>query len=430
MDTITIKQIEPEQIQIAAPFLFPPAREMLAKDGIILLASDANTPCGALGAVLQEDTLHVCSLFVIADYRRKGIASALLEKAEALAAQEELPGISLSYACTAEQTAELNVFFAKNGYPMPIPSNIRFTVSIADLEKSTFAKVMQSAKPSSHIHPLRSIDKALLANLPDYVIPRADAGRPLHDLCLAYVQKNTLTALLIITDTDGVLHLHSAYLPEDTYAAHLMPLLKRAFDTVQEKYPHYQTLTLTATGEQGYTLIQKLLAGAPFSQSAVYHTIKTISPLPMGALPLRFTAALARFQSFAAALAQRGISSELLMLGSAPPHLEFSSDAAEEPIGLHYEIDGFDTFTDFTLLAEYAFPPLAEPLQNKILEKVNAETEPYYGILSEDGNILFRGSFSEGGDAQGFDVEKSIDAFVLPFQSYVKELKTEFLENK
>lgn len=425
MEPITIKLAEAADFEAAAALLFPSAREPLSKGGILLLAEQGEAPCGALGALEKEDLLEVCSLYVKEEARHAGIGAALLRQAEEEAKNRGFSQIAFSYSCTAEQALQLDSFFLKNGYPLPLRGDTMFTVALAELQESAFMKLIRHAKPSPHILSLRNLKKSQLAMLPPYLAPDAAAGVLLPDLCLGYLYRERLTALLLFTDTNGILHLNSAYLAEKAFAPHLMSLLKQALESIEKKYPHFQMLTITGGSQNGYELIQKLLAGAPTTRTALYTAIKEFPPLQMDFMPFDFSAAMVRFQDYAALLAEQGIGSELVMPNGGMPYLELP--CAEEIFGLYYDISDKDGEMQFALLAEYCFPPLEETLRDEILAEIQAKGAPYFALLSDaGGDILFRARFEEGADSDGFAPESGIREFILPFRDDLQELMQKY----
>lgn len=426
MEPITIKLAEAADFEAAAALLFPSARKPLAEGGILLLAAQgAEAPCGALGALEKEDMLEVCSLYVKEGARHAGIGAALVQRAEEEAKNQGFSQIAFSYGCTAEQALQLDGFFLKNGYPLPLCGDTMFTIALADLQKSTFMKLMQHAKPSSHILSLRNLKKSQLAVLPPYLAPDAATGVLLPDLCLGYLHREQLTALILFTDTNGILHLNSAYLAEKAFAPHLMSLLKQALEIVEKNYPHFQTLTVTGGTQNGYELIQKLLEGAPVTRTALYTAIKEFPPMQIDFMPPDFSAAMVRFQTYAELLAGQGIGSELVMPNGGMPYLELPW--AKESFGLYYDISNKDEEMNFAILAEYCFPPLPESLRDEIFGEIQAKGAPYYALLSDAGSdILFRARFEEGADGAGFDAERGIREFILPFRDYLDELMRKY----
>lgn len=427
MEPITIKLAEAADFEAAAALLFPSAREPLAKGGIVLLAyrPEGAEPCGALGALAKEGILEVCSLYVKEEMRHAGIGAALVRQAEAEAKNAGFSQIAFSYGCTAEQALQLDGFFLKNGYPLPLCGDTMFTVALAELKESAFMKLIRHAKPSSHIIPLRHLKKEQLAALPPFLAPNAAAGVLLDELCLGYLWQGRLTALVLFADTDGVLHLNSAYLAEKAFAPHLMSLLKQALDTIEQKYAHFQSLTVTGGTQNGYELIQKLLEGAPVARTMLYMTSKGFSPMQSDFMPPDFSAAMVRFQSYAELLAEQGIGSELVLPNGGMPYLELP--CAEEIFGLYYDISDEAEEMDFAILAEYCFPPLEESLRDEILGEIREKGAPYYALLSDaGGDILFRARFEEGADSVGFDAEGGIREFILPFRNYLDGLMQKY----
>lgn len=419
MEQMTIRLAEERDLRPAAALLFPSAATTLMKEGRIWLAYLGTSLCGALGALEKEDTLYVSSLFVAQEARRMGVGSALVREAEDWAKSQDFFAIEFAYHCTSEDVLQMDAFFEKNGYPLPLAGNVMFTVSLADLQKSSLSTLLAAAKPSPHIVPLWQIEKHLLTKVPAFLRLDEAAGKPLPELCLAYVHRNRLTAMIILTDTDGILHLNSVYLAEKIYAAHLMSLLRQAMDTLREQYPYFQTITVTGGTKSGYALMEKLLADVPLERCTVYRAKKELDDLQPDFMPIQHAAALVRLESFAEKLAQCGVGSALSLMDGAPPYLEAYFE--EDTFTLAYAITEENELF-FTLWIEYAFPPLEHTQRDRILAQLTAENTPYFGLLSETGNLLMRGSLAEGRDADGFDVEQSIHTLILPFRAYLQNL--------
>lgn len=425
MQNITIKLAEAADFPAAAPLLFPSAQAPLKENGCILLAypaEDGAKPCGALGALPQKAALRVISLFVEEDMRHTGIAAALIAEAETLAQSHEIPQIEFSYACTDEQALQMDAFFMKKGYPMPLAGETMFTIPLEELQNSAFFRLMQHAKPSRDILPLHAIPKRSLEKLPPYLSPDAAAGRLIPELCLGYVCQGQLTAMLVVTDTDGTLHLHSAYLAEKNHALHLMSLLRQAYETIQEKYSQYQQLTITEGSENGYHLILELLAGAKKSRSTLYTAVKAVSPTPPYLMPIEFAAAISRLQSYMDVFAEQGIATELTLPNGGMPYLELA--CGTDSLVLSYDIEETDEL-QFTLLAEYILPPSAAEQQARIEERLRADDVPYRILRTTAGEFFLRGSLSEGGDSAGFAPAQQIAAFILPFRAYIEKMLQE-----
>lgn len=427
MNQITIKIAELSDYKTVAPFVFAKARAELAKKGFVLYACEGETPCGAIGAVEKNGVFHVVSLFVAKEYRRRGIASRLMEELEKQAESLGFPGILVSYACTAETAPQLDRFFTENEYLTPEAGSTMFTVSLEEIENSAFAGMLPKINVSEkNIVPIRGLSKALLANMqensPVFLSLTQAEGKPLSDLCLAYVMGNQVSAFLTMTDTNGVLHLHSAYLSDKSCAPHLMALLKTAFETIKKKYPQFQKMTVTGGSESGHALIEKLLSGTDLQQITVYTTEKEFFVHELPYLPASFSAAMVRFQALTDALAEKGIGSRMTILYGAMPYVEIPLEGNDTMMGLHYDITGTDGFESFTLIAESILSVAETNRRNHILEQINAGSEPYYALLSDKGEILLRSTLDEGNDTQGLDTENTIDAFILPFRQYAEQL--------
>lgn len=433
MSSISIKTAKVSDYKEVAPFVFAGARGELVKRGTVFYACVEDTPCGAIGGVERDGALQVISLFVAQEYRRRGIASLLLREMEGFAQNCGFPGIYASYSCKEEAAADLERFFLENDYTLPEAGNVMYTVSLEKLEKSAFAELLEKVAVSEqNIIPIRSMNREMLAelhaNTPEYLLLKQAAGKPIGELCLAYRQGNQITSFVTMTDVNGSLHLHSAYLSSGLRAKNLLSLLKAAFLTIRKKYPHYQTMTVTGSGQSGHELIKKLIEGAALEEVAVYTTEKVFAEADMEYLSTDAAAALVRFNSLMDTLAEKGYASRMVLLQGAKPYLEipFAEDAF---IGLHYDVAEDDMLLNFRLIAEYILCPQEEAQRERILQQIERDEEPYYAIVSDRGEILLRGTLSED-DSYGLDTETIIEGLVCPFSEYAGRLHQAYIDRK
>ncbi len=429
MYDIMIKEIGSSGLQGAAPFLFASAREELSKNGRVFLAYEDGKPCGALGAVSAGSLLRVVSLFVEEGSRKKGAGSALIRQAEAAAEDAGFQSIGFAYSVPAEQADGLAEFFQRNGYPYPEAGEPLYTVALQELKDTVLAELLQKVTVTKNVCRLRSLSqkasddlqRRIGTEIPAFLQPERSAGKALPDLCLAYVKKGRVTSFLTMSDTAGELHLDGIYLMDIFCTRHLLTLLKQALETVREKYPQYQTLTMTGATERGSDLIEGLLEGAEAEKKERYLTAKSLDKAAMPVLHQDFGAAMARFQSLAERLAERDLTPALWVTEGALPYLELPFGGSEEGLGLYYDIEGKERYENFTLIGEVVFSG-AEEAVSRALKEIDAEEAPYYGILSEKGELLLRGVWEEGNEEKGFDGDTLAEAFVLPFLAYAEQL--------
>ncbi|MBQ3614396.1 MAG: GNAT family N-acetyltransferase [Anaerotignum sp.] len=423
----TIKYIEKTDFQEALPFLFASAQKELALEGFIWMTYGENGPCGALGALEKDGILRVSSLYVKPENRNQGVASQLIREAEQLAETIGMTGISFSYACDREKALLLDRFFLKNGYTMPIEGNTMMTFRIADIEKSAFAKLTEKLKPSGQIVPFTAISGQGLENLktkveskiPFYMTLFDAAGKPIPELTIAYIHHGSVSAYITITDDNGMLHFDAAYLDNTSETAHLLMLMKQAYETIKAKYPQYQLMSVTGKTDSGMELINKLLQDVPMQYTSEYMAEKEIRQTRF--LRNGYGEAVAYFNTLTEWMAQERMVTGLVMIDGQLPYMEIYTEEEKVLFGLYYSLDTMAEERMF--IAESIFSVADEIIRHNLVKQVNEEESPYYVIVSEEtGNILLRRSYEGVAAGETLDMEKMMQEFILPFQRYAAEL--------
>ena len=423
----TIKYIEKTDFQEAVPFLFASAQKELVKDGFIWMAYGEDGPCGALGAQEKDGVLRVSSLYVRPENRKQGVASQMMQEAERMAEIIGMNGISFSYACDRNKALLLDRFFMKNGYTMPVEGNTMVTFRIADIEGSAFAKLTANLKPSGKIVPFTAVTGQVLENLkaqvetkiPRYMTLFEAAGSPIPDLTISYIHHDAISAHITITDQDGVLHFDAAFLDNASETAHMLMLMKQAYDTIKSKYPQYQIMTATGKTESGMDLIDKLLQGVPVEYTSEYMTEKVIQPCQF--LPDGYGEAVSYFNTLTEWMAEEQMSTGIVMFEGQLPYMEIYTEEEKVLFGLYYSRDMVSE--ERTFIAESIFSVADDKKRNVVVKQVNEEESPYYAIVSEaTGNILLRRSYEGVSAGETLDMEKMMQEFILPFQRYAEEL--------
>lgn len=423
----TIKYIEKTDFQEALPFLFASAQKELALDGFIWMAYGEDGPCGALGALEKDGILRVSSLYVKPENRNRGVASQLIREAERLAETIGMTGISFSYACDREKALLLDRFFLKNGYMMPIEGNTMMTFRIADIEKSAFAKLTEKLKPSGQIVPFTAISGQVLENLkvqvemkiPRYLTLFEAAGKPIPDLSISYVHHNAISAHITITDDNGMLHFDAAYLDNVSETAHLLMLMKQAYETIKAKYPQYQLMSVTGKTDSGMGLINKLLQGMPMQYTSEYLVEKEIRQTRF--LQDGYGEAVAYFNTLTEWMVGENMTTGLVMIDGQLPYMEIYTEEEKVLFGLYYSLDTMAEERMF--IAESIFSVADEKICHNLVKQVNEEESPYYVIVSEEtGNTLLRRSYEGVAAGETLDMEKMMQEFILPFRRCAEEL--------
>lgn len=104
-----------ERICFSAPWSADSLRRELDTPGaaFFVAENEAGVPVGYVGAHIVLDEGYIANLAVHPDYRRRGVASALLERLEALAAQRGLAFWSLE---VRESNAAAIRLYTRHGY--------------------------------------------------------------------------------------------------------------------------------------------------------------------------------------------------------------------------------------------------------------------------------------------------------------------------
>lgn len=423
MDEILIRPLRGKERGQAAPLLFRSQQAALQQNGMVFAAFCGDVICGAAGAIIDNGVLKLLSLFVAEPYRRLGVATALLQEVESTARAVGAQQISVTYSCTPQQAEGIHRLFLRHGYLLPEEGETLFRLPIANLESSYFATLPAlSAQTLAHIMPIRSLPaQAASAYVQmcqseefSFLSMQNVPGKVLPPLCLAYVQNNQICALLTVCEADGCLHISGAYVAQAAWGKALVALLQTAFRTMREKYPQYDTLTVTAANRSGQQLIERLLAGAEPTRHTAYQTGKLVQPDAM-IFPAGFGGVMARFNTLTQELAERGVASRLVMAQGALPYLELDVAEGGHCATLYYQAQGGEAYEGFRLSAVVEF---------LIGDRDSAQQEALCARMGETGaagafvpeaqpdcirlcNVLL--------EAPAFDYPKVIDEFILPF---------------
>ena len=171
MPEITIHILTKKNAGPFAPYLIPQARQYLGegKELLALGASAQGHSLGAVAALVQDDMLHIASLYVDPAVRRQGVATLLLR---ALGARVRALGLA-PYAAGAyymEEDEDVNVisaFLQSAGFETPQLSYRLFCVSSADVREMPRLRdaFSSSYQPDPHVRPFSAITQEQLAEI-------------------------------------------------------------------------------------------------------------------------------------------------------------------------------------------------------------------------------------------------------------------------
>ena len=234
--------------------MFASTQSILQEKGVIITAYFNDILCGALGAVKNtSNVLLVISLYLDEDFRRNGVAKALLREAENLAKNMGLTTLSASYICTPDEVLDFNNFFLNCGFMLPLGGKTMYSLSFDALENSQFAQIPDpSPHAANHIVPLKWLpDKAVADfkaetghDIREQMITSEASGTPISHLCLAYMEQENIVAFIIVANADGKIYLRSAYMKNAQFVNQVISLLKTAHAKIKDKYNTYEQLII------------------------------------------------------------------------------------------------------------------------------------------------------------------------------------------
>lgn len=423
MDEILVRLLREEERGQAAPLLFRSQQATLWQNGLVLAAFCGDEICGAAGILPADGALRLVSLFVTEPYRRRGVAAALLQEVEAQARAMGLPQVTAAYSCASDQAVVLHRLFLRQGYLLPEAGETLFQLPLVDLQGGYFASLpAPSAETMTHILPVRSLpaqSAAAYAQLCrtetlSFLSMQRAPGKVLPPLCLAYVHGQQLCAVLTVCDADGCLHISGAYVAQAAWGRALVALLQTALRTAQQKYPQYDTVTVTAANTAGGRLITRLLAGtSPVLQTA-YQTSKLVQPDAMP-VPTGYDGVLARCNTLTEELAGRGVASRLVMEEGALPYLELDVTEGGRRAVLDYQVQGGEDYEGFRLSAVVEFPTgdMDAEQQEALCARMD-ETGAAGAFVPETQPDCIR-LCDVLQEEPSFNYPKVIDEFILPF---------------
>ena len=423
MDEILVRLLRGEERKQAAPFLFRSQQAALQQNGLVLAAYCGDVICGAAGVSPGNDVLRLLTLFVAEPYRRRGVAADLLREVENVARTMGLPQIYVAYSCAPEQARALHSLFLRHGYLLPEEGETLFRLPVANLKTSYFATLpAPSVATQEHIMPLRSLPaQAALAysqlSQTDELsfLPMKHApGKVLPPLCLAYVHNQQICALLIMCEANGCLHISGAYVAQAEWGKALVALLQTAFHTMQEKYPQYDTLTVTAASKSSEQLIERLLAGAMLARQTSYQTSKLVPPDAL-IFPPGFGGVMARCNTLTEELAARGVASRLVMTEGELPYLELDIAQGSPYAALYYKVQGDEAYESFQLSAVVDFPAdgMDAAQQDALCARMNQTGSAEAFVLKMQSTYIRL--YDAIQEEPRFEYQKVVDEFILPY---------------
>lgn len=383
---IQIQVLSREQLGVAGleGMLSPGARELPAGRVLCMAAYLDGECCGVLGAeVIDEAELELASLYVVPELRGQGIGSQLLYRLHQWSGQRGVLEIGVYYQCARSEEGQLHRFFLKNGYQLPTPGNVMYTVPIAGLKDSYLGSLPVKKYPAQVIMPFKHLPEAVREDyerrvgteIPKWLAMDAAEGDLLMDFCLCYVREGQVVSFIVMAVVDGKLNLCSAYIKPGLPGTALIALLQQALQMLPQE-PRTASLTelkICAVNEQSRKLLLGLLQGVKLQQETVYHTQYQVAPAATY-LHEEENKEQVRLQTLASLLAENGYRNMLHFSTGTATYLEVETQPGQA-VSFRYQLD---TEGNRWLVA-----------------MSGEEMEPFARNMEEDGRFLAQGVVTE-----------------------------------
>ena len=238
---------------------------------------------GALvGRFTDEKDYEILSLFVLPEYRKRGVGELLLETLWEVLDNLEA-NVKISFLCLSDDESELADFLEKNGFEEYRNMNSHvFAVTIEELKKTK----LFADKVSVHFPNFNDLTKAQLTALDNLTgagfVPKPDGGftskQIEKEMSAAFFKRGKPVAYAVIErENDDLLILSSLYVSEKEPPATLMKLLRSVLEALDEKYTEDTVLLLPTVNEDSERLFSDLFEDA-FEKEDVFCTYQRFYP--------------------------------------------------------------------------------------------------------------------------------------------------------
>ncbi len=208
----------------------------------LYLAAYGNRAAGALAGAIDRGVFEIVSLFVAPDFRRKGVATALIQRL-----REELLSYDMmvraDYTLENSEEESLGPFLRRSGFVLEKTGKPCFYISkIGDME---IKEKKYNKKPSDHIVAFRESPEAALKNA---TVLSSKEAWPLpeggllsdsvdKDLSFCTIFNGNIMAYIAVNKEKGGIVEIPALWSRLTDSRLLMEMLKKSAIEVQNKYP-------------------------------------------------------------------------------------------------------------------------------------------------------------------------------------------------
>ena len=253
------------------------AAEALKRDEAYgFCVKEKNAHVGALvGRFVDEKEFEIMSLYVVPEYRRKGVGEKLLETLNEVLDGKDA-NLNISFACTSDSDRELCAFLEKMEFDeyKSLDSHM-FSVTIGMLANSKLA----GSKPGSEFIQFKDLNKKQLSALEKVkskgYVPRPSGGFTSAaietDMSIAYFEKDKPLAYVVIEhENDDLLMLSSLYVHDPDQPTTLLKILKSLVYYLTDKYTDDTVLIIPTVTDSSERLVTSLFGENPEVDDILY----------------------------------------------------------------------------------------------------------------------------------------------------------------
>ena len=237
---------------------------------------ERNAHVGALvGRFIDEKEFEIMSLYVVPEYRRKGVGEKLLETLNEVLDGKDA-NLCISFACTSDSDKELCAFLEKMDFDeyKSLDSHM-FAVTIGMLAESKLA----GTKPGSDFISFKDLNKKQITALEKVkskgYVPRPSGGFSSaaieNDMSIAYfVDGKPMAYVVVERENDDLLMLSSLYVHDPDQPTTLLKILRSLVYRLTDKYTDDTVLVIPTVTESSERLVTSLFGENPDVDDILY----------------------------------------------------------------------------------------------------------------------------------------------------------------
>ncbi len=264
--------ISAEELPLFGSLLLPEMEQAIAQGEpyTALGISADEVACGALAGYEDGGCFYLTSFYVAPEYRKRGIATALLRALERLLMQiGEVYALELRFTTTEPEHEELRGFLEHNGFLQQ--DDRGQTIWTFSLEQFVASKLFQKEVKASRdvcafselsedmLHAMQKKGVAMEAPLPEQTMTGADVERTISH---AFIREGRPEAYVVFDHScGGMLTLCALWIGEAGPSA-LYTMLRQAFQKAKECYPMETKIAVEAVNAKSARLVHALVPDA------------------------------------------------------------------------------------------------------------------------------------------------------------------------